>query len=104
MDVAPVTMFQSGRNEWQKLQSWPTASTAGTPLYLKPGGALVYIVCSLLDAEGTDQVTWFLNAHPGWTTEPLSLPAGAKHGHGVRLEPGRDGTDGFFVARLRAAC
>ncbi len=40
MDVAPVTMFQSGRNEWQKLQSWPTAAAAGTPLYLKPGGAL----------------------------------------------------------------
>jgi 16S rRNA (cytosine967-C5)-methyltransferase len=71
---------------------------------VKPGGALVYIVCSLLDAEGTDQVSWFLNAHPGWTIEALSLPAGAKHGHGVRLEPGRDGTDGFFVARLRAAC
>jgi 16S rRNA (cytosine967-C5)-methyltransferase len=70
---------------------------------VRPGGALVYIVCSLLDAEGTDQVTWFLEAHPGWSVEPLTLPAGARHGHGVRLEPGRDGTDGFFVARLIAA-
>lgn len=69
---------------------------------VRPGGALVYIVCSLLDAEGTDQVTWFLGAHTGWTVEALDLPAGAKHGHGVRLEPGRDGTDGFFVARLIA--
>ncbi|RZM06642.1 MAG: CocE/NonD family hydrolase, partial [Sphingomonas sp.] len=40
MDVAPVTMFQSGRNEWQRLDKWPTAQTAGTPLYLKPGGTL----------------------------------------------------------------
>ncbi len=70
---------------------------------VRPGGALVYIVCSLLDAEGTDQVSWFLEAHPGWKVEPLDLPAGAKHGHGVRLEPGRDSTDGFFVARLIAA-
>ncbi len=69
---------------------------------VRPGGALVYIVCSLLDAEGTDQVSWFLGAHPGWTLETLDLPAGAKHGHGIRLEPGRDGTDGFFVARLVA--
>ena len=69
---------------------------------IRPRGALVYIVCSLLDAEGTDQVSWFLDAHPGWTVEALTLPAGAKHGHGIRLEPGRDGTDGFFVARLIA--
>ena len=69
---------------------------------VRPGGALVYIVCSLLDAEGTDQVSWFMGAHPGWTLETLDLPAGAKHGHGIRLEPGRDGTDGFFVARLIA--
>lgn len=71
---------------------------------VRPGGALVYIVCSLLNAEGTDQVTWFLEAHPGWTLDPLDLPAGAPHGHGIRLEPGRDGTDGFFVARLLAPC
>lgn len=71
---------------------------------VKPGGALVYIVCSLLDAEGTDQVSWFLNAHPGWQVDRFTLPAGAEHGHGIRLEPGRDGTDGFFVARLIRAC
>lgn len=87
-----------------RLQSTQQQVLSVAATLVKPGGALVYIVCSLLDAEGTDQVTWFLNAHPGWTTEPLSLPAGAKHGHGIRLEPGRDGTDGFFVARLRAAC
>ncbi|WP_380786669.1 RsmB/NOP family class I SAM-dependent RNA methyltransferase [Sphingomonas sp. R86521] len=69
---------------------------------VRPGGALVYIVCSLLDAESNDQVSWFLGAHPGWSIELLDLPAGAKHGHGIRLEPGRDGTDGFFVARLIA--
>jgi uncharacterized protein len=39
MDVAPVTMFQTGRNEWQRLDHWPTVAT-GTPLYLKSGGAL----------------------------------------------------------------
>ena len=38
MDVAPVTIFQSGTNDWQKLQALPAA--AGTPLYLQPGGSL----------------------------------------------------------------
>ena len=69
---------------------------------VRPGGALVYIVCSLLDAEGAGQVDWFLADHPGWDVEPLHLPAGRAHAAGVRLHPATDGTDGFFVARLTA--
>ena len=38
-DVAPVTAFKTGTNEWQRLQSWP-AQPATKALYLKPGGAL----------------------------------------------------------------
>lgn len=71
---------------------------------VRPGGALVYIVCSLLDAEGAGQVRMFLDGHPGWQPEPLTLGAGRAHGDGMRLDPARDGTDGFFVARLRAPC
>ena len=75
----------------------------GAPL-VRPGGALVYVVCSLLDAEGRDQVDAFLAAHPGWQAEAVSLPLGRPHGLGVRLTPAHDGSDGFFVARLRAPC
>ncbi|MDP1026144.1 RsmB/NOP family class I SAM-dependent RNA methyltransferase [Sphingomonas sp. KR1UV-12] len=71
---------------------------------VRPGGSLVYIVCSLLDEEGTGQVDRFLAAHPGWRAETPDLPAGRPHGHGVRLDPATDGTDGFFVARLIAPC
>ncbi|MEH3048070.1 RsmB/NOP family class I SAM-dependent RNA methyltransferase [Sphingomonas adhaesiva] len=71
---------------------------------VRPGGALVHVVCSLLEAEGADQVDAFLAAHPGWTAEPLALPLGRPHRGGVRLTPAHDGSDGFFVARLRAAC
>jgi uncharacterized protein len=38
-DVAPVTAFRSGTNDWQRLQQWPP-SQAKRNLYLKPGGAL----------------------------------------------------------------
>ncbi|MDQ2892259.1 MAG: RsmB/NOP family class I SAM-dependent RNA methyltransferase, partial [Pseudomonadota bacterium] len=69
---------------------------------VKPGGAIVYIVCSLLDAEGADRVTAFLKKHRKWHAEPLSLPAGSARGEGLRLDPAAHGTDGFFVARLRA--
>ena len=67
---------------------------------VKPGGALVYIVCSLLDEEGAGQVAAFLKSCPGWRVDPLDLPAGRPHGPGIRLTPAHDATDGFFVARL----
>jgi 16S rRNA (cytosine967-C5)-methyltransferase len=69
---------------------------------VRPGGALVHVVCSLLDAEGADQVAAFLQRHRRWRAEMLDLGAGRPHGAGVRLTPRHDATDGFFVARLIA--
>lgn len=68
---------------------------------VRPGGALVHVVCSLLDAEGAGQAQAFLDRHPGWSAEPLSLGAGTPRGPGLRFTPLRDSTDGFFVARMR---
>lgn len=67
---------------------------------VRPGGTLVHIVCSLVDAEGADQVTAFLTRHPDWAAAPLALPAGSPHGAGMRLTPLSHSTDGFFVAKL----
>ena len=39
MDVAPVTAFQSGTNQWQRLNSWPAGQTDAR-LYLRPGMTL----------------------------------------------------------------
>lgn len=71
---------------------------------VRPGGVLVYVVCSLLDTEGKDQVAHFLRDHPGWNATMPDLPLGTAHGDGVRLTPAHDLTDGFFVARLQAPC
>jgi 16S rRNA (cytosine967-C5)-methyltransferase len=67
---------------------------------VRSGGRLIYVVCSLLDAEGADQVAAFLASHPGWRADPPALPLGAPRGTGIRLTPFHDGTDGFFIARL----
>jgi 16S rRNA (cytosine967-C5)-methyltransferase len=67
---------------------------------VKPGGRLVFVTCSLLDEEGAGQAEAFLTAHPGWRADPPALPLGVARGPGVRLTPHRDGTDGFFIARL----
>jgi uncharacterized protein len=42
MDVAPVTAFETGTNEWRRLTAWPAGCTSGcritpSPLYLNAG-------------------------------------------------------------------
>jgi 16S rRNA (cytosine967-C5)-methyltransferase len=70
---------------------------------LKPGGSLVYAVCSLIDAEGRDQVAAALSRHSCLTAETPIPHVGRMRGDGVMLTPARDRTDGFFVARLKRA-
>ena len=45
----------------------------------------------------------FLAANAGWAAEAPTLPLGQARGSGLRLSPYRDGTDGFFIARLEKA-
>ena len=58
--------------------------------HVRPGGALVYAVCSLLPEEGEGAADNF--AYPDYTETARRL-----------LTPGRDGCDGFFIARFEKA-
>ena len=78
---------------------------------IRPGGGLVYAVCSLEPAEGEAIVTAFLECHPGFSILPPTpgeLPDGLTSSPEgwVRILPGMlaeaGGLDGFFVARLVA--
>ncbi|MFN4019312.1 MAG: RsmB/NOP family class I SAM-dependent RNA methyltransferase [Erythrobacter sp.] len=69
---------------------------------VRPGGTVSFVTCSLLDAEGPDRITAFLERHPGWQAAPLALPLGRARGAGWRLDPFHDATDGFFVAGLHS--
>jgi 16S rRNA (cytosine967-C5)-methyltransferase len=71
---------------------------------VKPGGHLVYAVCSLLSREGAGQIAAFLERHSSWISEDPAIAGGRSDGAGRLLTPGHDGTDGFFVARLKRAC
>ena len=77
--------------------------TIGAEL-VKPGGRLVYAVCSLLSREGAGQIERFLADHSSWISEPAPIAAGRVDGPGLMLTPGHDGTDGFFVARMARPC
>jgi 16S rRNA (cytosine967-C5)-methyltransferase len=70
---------------------------------LKPGGILVFAVCSLLRAEGRDQAA-ALAGRSSLVSEPVPIKAGRPGGSGRLLIPAVDGTDGFFVARWRSPC
>lgn len=71
---------------------------------VRPGGRLVYAVCSLLSREGAGQIERFLSRHSSWNSQELPIPAGRADGAGRLLTPAHDGTDGFFVARLSRPC
>ncbi len=70
---------------------------------VRPGGHIVYAVCSLLAAEGREQAK-ALERRSSLVPEILLMPAGRPAGSGTLLSPGWDGTDGFFVARWRRPC
>jgi 16S rRNA (cytosine967-C5)-methyltransferase len=71
---------------------------------VRPGGRLVYAVCSLLSREGAGQIECFLQRHSSWISEAPPIPGGRADGGGRLLTPGHDRTDGFFIARLGRPC
>jgi len=77
---------------------------------LRPGGVLVYCVCSLEASEGEDIIKAFLKANPAAKRQPIS--ASELEGHKEWITPegdlrtlpchlaGKGGMDGFYAARL----
>lgn len=69
---------------------------------VKPGGALVYVTCSVFPEENEDQVAAFLSRRPDFTEASLTPDApNRKRTQGVQFTPALTGTDGFYVCRLQ---
>ncbi|RZA05363.1 MAG: RsmB/NOP family class I SAM-dependent RNA methyltransferase, partial [Proteobacteria bacterium] len=80
--------------------------------FLKPGGTLVYITCSILPEENDDQVSAFRTHYPEFVSVPPAElwravfgtdipPAIATRESGIALTPRLTRTDGFYVNLLR---
>jgi 16S rRNA (cytosine967-C5)-methyltransferase len=71
---------------------------------VRPGGTLVYAVCSLLTEEGRGQAEAFAARRSAFVSQPPDIAGGRRSGPGQLLTPGHDRTDGFFVARWQVPC
>ena len=82
--------------------------------YVKPGGRLIYITCSILPEENAAQVDAFLSRNLKFKVLPIAplwqkLFGAEMGGHalqsgqGIMLTPASMGTDGFFIAVMEAS-
>ncbi len=70
--------------------------------HLRPGGILVYAVCTITRQECEEQTKAFLERHPNYAPDRLPPPcAAAPDACDIKLLPHSDGCDGFYIARFK---
>ncbi|MGH2657193.1 MAG: 16S rRNA (cytosine(967)-C(5))-methyltransferase RsmB [Actinomycetota bacterium] len=96
----PELLWRPRRTDLSRLARLQVQIALGVASLLRPGGVLVYSVCTFPRAE-TDAVCDALLAKaPFLLADPFSGPDGAPVAR-ARLWPHRHGTDAMFVARFR---
>ena len=101
----PDARWRKSADQVQRLATTQSAILAAGARALRPGGVLVYSTCTISPAENEQVVDAFLGANPDFGAEDLSreLPVWQHPGVPAYAQtlPHRDGTEGFFIARLR---
>ena len=69
--------------------------------YLKVGGILVYSTCTVLPEENGENIKRFLSEHKNFEAVDFEVCGKKSEGGMLSLSPDTDGTDGFFIAKLR---
>ena len=106
----PELKWRRGPGAAAEMAALQRALLAALAPRVRPGGVLVYSVCTFTRAEGPQQLADFLGEHPSFSVEApvagggvadwssLLAPDGT-----VRTWPHRHDADGFFAVRLRRA-
>ncbi len=81
--------------------------------FVKPGGRLAYVTCSVFKAENDDRIETLLQNRPEFSQMdhgalwngllPDNADAMMPTGHGLMLTPARSDTDGFYLSVLQRA-
>lgn len=95
----PDLKWRLGPEDVARLAGQQFDILAAAARLVKPGGALVYATCSLLDEENAGVAERFdATAGATWSRDDAAGAAGV-----MRLWPHRDDSDGFFAVRWRRA-
>ncbi len=102
----PDVRYTKAPDAMQDLERMQARILATCAQYVVPGGTLVYATCTMRPQENERQIQAFLQAEPHFSLDDLrpcwpgKQPPGLETGM-VQLFPHRDGTEGFFIARMR---
>ena len=88
-------------HEFKALPDIQRAILENSARYVRPGGVLVYSTCTVLPEENENVTDAFLSSHPEFIYEEFSLPNGEAAPGYLTLWPQRNGTDGFYLSRMR---
>ena len=69
--------------------------------YVRPGGTLCYSTCTVLTEENEAVTNRFLSAHTDFHRVSFTLPAVGETDGQITLWPQRNGTDGFYICRMK---
>ncbi|MBA3738021.1 MAG: hypothetical protein H0W97_05600, partial [Actinobacteria bacterium] len=97
----PELLWRPSRSALAGLARLQVAILVGVADLVRPGGRLVYSVCTFPRAETDAAVRAFLAKRPDFS--PLELPGPEGPASSYRLWPHRHGTDAMFYAGLRRA-
>ena len=96
----PELKWRRTESDLPRLAAVQSEILAGLAPLVRPGGLLVYAVCTRTKEETLDVVERFRAAQPRFDVEPFAGPA-TTDGF-LMTAPHPHGLDGFFVAMLRA--